>query len=499
LDGRKVPVQIIPMPESIFDKSVFERAGANLSEWFSHAFDLAELTRGSTVSLAVTGLSRAGKTVFITSLVHNLLSTLHQPYRMPFLKVAGDGRLAGARLAGDKTEGLPQFPYQRNIESMAASPPNWPARTTDISEIEIDIRFVPAGPLGTLLRWIDSGPATLKLKIIDYPGEWLLDLPLLDQSYADWSRATLQLCRRGMRAGTARDFIPFLSDHRHDAPASEDDARRAHELYRQYLLATRDKHGFSFLQPGRFLDPGALEKNSYMWFAPLDIPGNLERSPDGTLAALMERRFEAYKTEVVMPFYDLHFRNYSRQVVLVDVLGALLAGHEVFDDMRHALDAILESFRYGHSGIILRLLQSVRIEKVLFAATKADHVPEVQRDHLAALLRNMVALPAIDVSIRYATFDVVAFASVISTEEDTQKIDGHQVQVVVGKPVGSNTRAKFFIGNVPARPPRAEAWGKPFLNIPVFEPPVIDASPIDGIAHINLDLALEYLIGDQLR
>jgi predicted YcjX-like family ATPase len=52
---------------------------------------------------------------------------------------------------------------------------------------------------------------------------------------------------------------------------------------------------------------------------------------------------------------------------------------------------------------------------------------------------------------------------------------------------------------VPARPPRPVAWGKPFLNIPVFEPPVIDVSPIDGIPHINLDLALEYLIGDQLR
>ena len=487
------------MTEGIFDKSVFDRAGAGLLEWFSGAFDLAELARGSTVSLAVTGLSRAGKTVFITSLVHNLLSALHQPCRMPFLKVVGDARLAAARLAGDRTDGLPRFLYRRNIERMAASPPNWPARTTDISEIEIDIRFAPAGSLGTLLRWIGSGPATLKLKIIDYPGEWLLDLPLLDQSYAEWSRATLQLCRRGMRAGTARDFIAFLSDHRHDAPASEGDAKRAHELYRQYLRATRDKHGFSFLQPGRFLDPGSLVENSYMWFAPLDVPDNLERSPDGTLAALMERRFEAYKTEVVMPFYDRHFRNYSRQVVLVDVLGALLAGREVFEDTRHALDAILESFRYGHSGIILRLLQSVRIEKVLFAATKADHVPEVQRDHLAALLRNMVALPALDVSISNAMFDVVALASVISTEEDTQKIDGHQVQVVVGKPVGSDTRAKFFIGNVPARPPRAEAWGKPFLNIPVFEPPVIEASPIDGIAHINLDLALEYLIGDQLR
>jgi hypothetical protein len=478
---------------------MFGRAGTDLSEWFSGAFDLAELAKGSTVSLAVTGLSRAGKTVFITSLVHNLLSALHQPYRMPFLKVVGDGRLLAARLASDRTYQLPRFPYKQNIEHMAAIPANWPARTIDISEIEIDIRFVPGGALGVLLGWIGSGAATLKLKIIDYPGEWLLDLPLLGQSYADWSRATLQLCNRGMRAGIARDLIAFLSDHRHDALASEEDAKRAHELYRQYLRTARDQYGLNFLQPGRFLDPGSLGENSYMWFAPLDIPDSLQRSTDGTLAAIMERRFDAYKTEVVMPFYNQYFRNYSRQVVLVDVLGALLAGREVFEDTRQALDAILESFRYGHGGIISRLLQSASIEKVLFAATKADHVPEVQRDHLAALLRNMVALPALDVSSNDAIFDVATLASVISTEDDTQEIDGHRVQVVVGKPVGSDTRAKFFIGNVPARPPRPEAWGKPFLNIPVFEPPVIDVSPIDGIAHINLDLALEYLIGDQLR
>ena len=70
---------------------------------------------------------------------------------------------------------------------------------------------------------------------------------------------------------------------------------------------------------------------------------------------------------------------------------------------------------------------------------------------------------------------------------------------MVGKPIGSETQAKFFVGNVPARPPRPEAWGSPFLNIPVFEPPVIDPSPVDGIAHINLDVALDHLIGDRLR
>jgi predicted YcjX-like family ATPase len=236
-----------------------------------------------------------------------------------------------------------------------------------------------------------------------------------------------------------------------------------------------------------------------MCFAPLDFPDGLQSPTEGSLGALMERRFEAYKSEVVTPFYERHFRNFSRQVVLVDVLGALLAGREAFEDTRRALDAILESFRYGQSGILMRLLRSARIEKVLFAATKADHVPDVQRDHLAALLRNMVALPAIEVSSSNAAIDVAALASVISTDEDTQEIEGHRVQVVVGKPVGSETRAKFFVGNVPARAPRAEAWGKPFLNIPVFEPPAIDVLPVEGIPHINLDLALDYLIGDRLR
>ena len=477
---------------------VVERGG-RLSGWLPAVPDLTELVKGATISLAVTGLSRAGKTVFITSLVHNLLSALHQPHRLPLLRVVGDGRLVAARLADGKTDRLPHFPYERNIERMAASPADWPSRTTDISDIEIDIAFVPSGALGFVLRRIGSGIATLRLKIIDYPGEWLLDLPLLTQSYAEWSRATLELCRGGMRAEIAREFLAFLSDHRHDAIAAEDVAARAHELYRQYLRAARDQHGLSFLQPGRFLDPGALAEMAYMRFAPLDIPAGTARAADGTLAALMERRFETYKSEVVTPFYSQYFRNYSRQVVLVDVLGALLGGREVFEDTQRALDAILESFRYGQSGIIRRLLQGARIEKVLFAATKADHVPEVQRDHLASLLRSMVALPALDIRSSNAAIDVATVASVISTEDDTQEIDGHRVQVVVGKPVGSDTRAKFFVGNVPARPPRPQAWGKPFLNIPVFEPPAIDVTPVDGIPHINLDVALEYVIGDQLR
>src|SRR5262245_39541730 len=90
---------------------------------------LSELAGGATVWLAVTGLSRSGKTVFITSLIHNLLSSLQNPHRMPLLGVVGERRLLSANLEKPKPHALPRFPYAGNIETMAGQSPDWPART----------------------------------------------------------------------------------------------------------------------------------------------------------------------------------------------------------------------------------------------------------------------------------------------------------------------------------------------------------------------------------
>jgi uncharacterized protein len=461
--------------------------------------NFGEFAGAATVWLAVTGLSRSGKSVFITSLVHNLLSALHNPNRMPLLDVIGSRRLIAANLESAKAHRLPRFPYFSNIEQMAASVPDWPTPTVDISEIGLEIRFTPANTLGKLISEITGSPAKVTVRIVDYPGEWLLDLPLLEQSFGEWSRATMRSMRNGSRAEIAGDYLAFISRHRPDEPASDEVAKQAHDLYCAFLLQARDRYGLSYLQPGRFLCRGNLADLPYLWFAPVDVPEDVAAHTPHSLGALMAERFEVYKREAVSRFYEDHFRHYSRQIVLVDVLRALLAGREAFEDTRRALGVIVDSFRYGHGGIFSKLLLGPHIDKVLFAATKADHVPDIQRDHLAALLRNMAALPALEVKSSNAQLDVMAIASVISTAEDSQLIDGQRVQVVVGRPVGAKTRSKFFVGNVPIRPPRADAWGSPFLNVPVFEPPAVDPAPIEGIAHINLDLALEFLLGDRLR
>src|SRR5262249_59231849 len=106
-------------------------------------------------------------------------------------------------------------------------------------------------------------------------GEW----PRRGQTAAEGPRATLALMRGPPRAEIARDFVAFAADHRHDAAASEEIARVMHDLYVAFLTQARDRHGLTFLQPGRFLCRGALGDLPYLWFAPLDVPETIEPAP----------------------------------------------------------------------------------------------------------------------------------------------------------------------------------------------------------------------------
>src|ERR1700746_2092780 len=91
----------------------------------SERANLGELAGGSTVWLAVTGLSRSGKTVFITSLIHNLLSCAHNPNRMPLLGVVGERRLIAATVEGAGSHRPARVPDLSKIEKIAV--PEWPA------------------------------------------------------------------------------------------------------------------------------------------------------------------------------------------------------------------------------------------------------------------------------------------------------------------------------------------------------------------------------------
>src|SRR6185437_83925 len=189
----------------------------------------------------------------------------------------------------------------------------------------------------------------------------------------------------------------------------------------------------SLLPPGRFLMPGNLANSPALTFAPLDVPAG-GMAPDGSLWAMMRRRYEAYKDIVVRPFFRDHFSRLGRQVVLLDALAAFNAGPEALHDLEAALAGILDCFRVGR-GTFLSAMFRPRIDRILFAATKADHLHHTSHDRLEAILRRIVERAAARAEVSGADIDVVALAAVRATREAQVQCGREKLPSILGTPL----------------------------------------------------------------
>lgn len=462
--------------------------------------NLADAASGAmtpTLRLGVTGLSRAGKTIFITALVHNLLTG----GRLPGFSPMAEGRFIGARLADAPDAAVPRFAYEQHLAALTGDTPHWPESTRRISQLRIELRYQSQ-------KWWSgwAGASTLNLDIVDYPGEWLLDLPLLSQSFAEWSAQALDRAAGPTAPPEGRAYLELLESIDTSRPVREPDAEQLASAFTAYLRASRaDEHALSALPPGRFLMPGDLEGSPALTFAPLrPATGTVSRT---SLHATLEHRFEAYKSVVVRPFFRDHFARLDRQIVLVDTLRALNAGPEAVADLESALTDILGCFRPGDANPLTRLVAR-RIDRILFAATKADHVHHTSHDRLEAILNRLVAQAGRKAKFAGAETSSVALAALRATREGRAK----DLDVIVGTPESGETldgttydgatEIALFPGDLPADPQKAFAPGGVDLNFLRFMPPRQLERNAEGavvLPHIRFDRALEYLIGDWLR
>ncbi|MFZ2154921.1 MAG: YcjX family protein [Bradyrhizobium sp.] len=460
-----------------------------------------------TVRLGVTGLSRAGKTVFITALIHGLT----RGGRFPIFEPFATGRIGRARLEPQPDDAVPRFAYENHVRTLIEER-HWPNSTVDISELRLVIDY----------QRQNGADRTLTLDIVDYPGEWLLDLPLLNKSYEQWSAESLALSREPLRAGLAAPWHGHLATLVAEAQADEQAALTAARLFTDYLRACRDERfAMSLLPPGRFLMPGNLADTPALTFAPLDLPAG-GSAPEGSLWAMMVRRYEAYKDVVVRPFFRDHFSRLDRQVVLVDALSAFNAGPEALHDLEAALAGILDCFRIGRSTFLSTLFRP-RIDRILFAATKADHLHHSSHDRLEAVLRRTVGKAAARAEDTGAEIDVVALAAVRATREAQVARGRDKLPSILGTPTpgevangetfDGNTEVATFPGDLPADPEElfrgdsafrglssasAEKTDFRFLR---FRPPLLEHEGTEepALPHIRLDRALQFLIGDRLQ
>ncbi|SDD28279.1 YcjX family protein [Ruegeria marina] len=442
------------------------------------------------VRLGVTGLARSGKTVFITSLVANLLDR----GRMPGLVAAQEGRIEAAFLQPQPDDTVPRFDYEAHLAALTGPAPHWPESTRAVSELRLSLRVRPAGLLAGL-----QGPRTVHLDIVDYPGEWLLDLGLMEKSYAEWAAETLERLRARPEAA---EYLAALSgidpDARHNEPQAQALARR----FTAYLETARAT-GYSDCTPGRFLLPGDLAGSPVLTFAPLPVSGASRR---GTLLREMERRFEAYKSQVVRPFFRDHFARIDRQVVLVDALGAIHKGPQAVEDMRRAMADILGAFRPGRNAWLNRLLLGRRVDRILFAATKADHLHHQQHPQLTAIIEALTREARDRAQFAGAGTEALALAALRVTTEEMRTHQGRELPCVRGTLLEGGRQAAFYPGALPQDPGQllgtarsgATEWLNDGFQAMTFAPAPMQLRPGDGPPHIRLDRAAQFLIGDRL-
>ncbi|MBZ5758210.1 MULTISPECIES: YcjX family protein [Rhizobium] len=475
---------------------------------FDNIADRAANLVNPTIRLGVTGLSRAGKTVFISSLVHNLLNG----GRLPLFEAMQSGRISAVRLEQQPDDAVPRFQYEDHIRALVKDR-IWPDSTRAISELRITLEYQSASGWNRIFS-----PGRLSIDIVDYPGEWLLDLPLLAKDYQTFSDETLALAQTGVRAELSREWLALSASTDAASPADEMRARDLAQAFTAYLRACKsDERSLSTLPPGRFLLPGDLDGSPALTFAPLPTPAP-GKAGKGSLWAMMERRYEAYKSVVVKPFFREHFARLDRQIVLVDALQAINRGPEAIQDLERALADVLACFRPGTNSFLSSFVGR-RIDRVLVAATKADHLHHESHDRLEALTRRLVERATQQIGMTGAGIDVMALASIRATREATVTRDGQVLPVIVGTPIAGETingdvfdgvrNTAVFPGDLPLDPqqlfalPGTESHPGPLpdVNVVRFRPPLLDRSPtgvVLSVPHIRLDRAMQFLFGDRL-
>ena len=443
----------------------------------------AERLLDKRLCIGITGLSGAGKSTLITSLIYQL----SHPDRaqLPGFAPALNGRLLGAEVHPAIDTGLPLFEYQRCLDALTANPPRWPESTRDLSALELHLHL-QGRRLGRSYR------QKVILEFRDYPGEWLMDLPLLRMDFATWCKHQRDLLEGESRRALAPELLARLQQLDPEAAA---DARELDSLWQDYRQFLRDCRGIarlSYLQPGRAL----LDNDEYGFF-PLpalahQTTAELAALPEDSVYRVLEARYREYVEAQVAPFVDSHFRHLDRQLVLVDLIGTLFAGEDALEDMRMAFGHIADTFRYGNNGL-LRKLWRPRIDRLVFAATKVDQVLAADHDALRQLLGQQLQQVFSGARHRGLPLYCEAIAAVRCSNESVR--DGRRMLVGHGM---DGRYLGFENAEILAHLPQDGDWQHYKGGLPPQLRPPVGIGNEGYLPHIRIDALLNLLLGDKV-
>mgnify|MGYP001035656711 CR=1 FL=1 len=449
-----------------------------------------------TLRIAITGLSRSGKTAFITSLINQLTSIdgiTNQ--HLPLFEAVRNKNIVGAKRIPQVNLSIPRFDYESNLNALMSQPPKWPESTRGVSETRLAIRYYNQGILSHIKE-----KGTLYVDIFDYPGEWLLDLPLLDLNYQKWSMEQAHIYQ-GRRVELSQVWLNKVKKLDLTAIANEDMLAQIAKDYTDYLQACKAQ-GLHFIQPGRFVLPGELEGAPALQFFPLSHLSEQQwhhlrnTCKSNSYFSILTQRYDYYRNKIVKGFYENYFANFDRQVILADCLTPINHGHQAFTDMQEGLQQLFKNFHYGKRTLLNRLF-SPRIDKLMFIATKADHITTDQLPNLVSLMRQLVQDGGRHAEFEGIETEYTAIAAIRATQQVIVNQNGKSIKAVQGVRSRDKQKITIYPGSVPSKLPSADFWETQRFEFDHFEPQHLENGDI--IPHLRMDSVLQFLLADKLR
>lgn len=446
--------------------------------------------------IAVTGLSRSGKTAFITSLMNQLLNiNQFENTHLPLFQASRNKSIIAVKRIGQKDLKIPRFDYENNLKNLVKNPPEWPQSTIGVSETRLAIRYQRQD--GLMRHFKEKG--TLYIDIFDYPGEWLLDLPLLELSYYDWCLQQQSL-QNDKRIKIFETWLEKLKKIDLLAEADEDILAQLAKDYTALLLEAKSQ-GLQFIQPGRFVLPGELAGSPALQFFPLlhlnqdDWKKLKSEKKSNSYFMVLNQRYEFYRQKIVKQFYQDYFSTFDRQVILADCLSPLNYSQQAFLDMKEGLQQLFKNFHYGKRTLLHRLFSS-NIDKLMFIATKADHITSDQLPNLITLMRQLVQEGGRYVEYEGIETEYTAIAAIRATKQVTVNQNGQSFKAIQGKRASDHKEVTVYPGSVPNKLPNASFWDNQKFEFDAFDPQPLEEGEI--IPHLRMDSVLQFLLADKL-
>ena len=370
-------------------------------------------------NLAITGLSRSGKSMFFTSLIIQLemrnSGSIEQALpTLPLLKSLPLDLVQGFKIRALPNEA--KFPIRDCV--LALEQQNWPEATDQIYGFELIIDLLKTNTVSKLL----GDQKQVIFRFYDYPGEWLSDLPLLDLDYIHWCHQVTAQQTTEPQKSLAKTWLAFLEHFNFDAPPTLETLNELVGAYRDYLIQAKSQ-GISMLQPGGLL----LPPKGYEWqdigFVPL--PAKVTCDLKHPWLKKMTQNYIDYQQAWLEPLRENYFKNYDSQIVLVDLFEGLRHSKQHLQQLKEALSNIASSLVNQQNWIqqIKKLVPFKGTQpKVAFVATKVDLIPRVERQNLLYLLKDVSSGAAAKFENSDVQLDFFLLSSIKVTQEVDQKI-----------------------------------------------------------------------------